>query len=740
MRVKKIVVSFIFFLFFVCKGVSSYASHIYGGELLYKYLSGNSYILTLTLYGDCSSAVSGTLPGATPLVYVYNSNSLVTSVSLPITLNGLEVSPVCPGMINNTTCHGGTLPGVKKFVYSDTVDITGISANWRFIFSGNLGPSGGSAGRSQNITNAGVSTMQIEATLNNLGGNNSSPEYSTIPTPFYCMDVDQQYNQGAIDANGDSLVFSLVPAVNGGNTSSPLTSDNVAYNYPYSGTEPLATDTGQFSFSALNGQLTFTPSQVQNALVVCQVAEYKNGVLVGTSQREMTFIVSSDCEGTPPSLKVVNVTGGAITGKNIINICIGTPSVSFGISVSNPDKDTTYITARNVPESAILFINGNGTPKPSVNFSWPKTDTMKPGAYTFFLDVKNDHCPISNRQTIAYTINVTPYPTISAAIISPTNCIHKAEVKYNLALGYIPRIVTVKDGLGFSLTYKDTTGVIIDSLPVGNYTIVASSSPLCTVTDHLSVVDGGKLPKLPVTEVYCQRDSTAPFQIPVQGAFSVLTWYDVNENVLPGAPTPSTSVAGTFKWLVSEHYKVCTSDIVSVQAIVNPLPVPQILTNPKTICLGDTLLLVASGGIKYIWTPVDRVLMTVDSIPFTRMTIPGQFTVKAINEFGCMDSTSITYRKIESCCLFSYPSAFTPNDDGKNDGFRVLTPGNMFNYKLAVYNRWGQMVFLSYDPGKYWDGKQYGEPCEMGTYYYFFKGTCLTGAIEEHQGDVTLIR
>jgi gliding motility-associated-like protein len=739
MCLNKVFVWFAFFLSTFCFSIKSYATHIFGGELLYRYVSGNSYILTLTLYGDCSAAAASALPGATPKIYIYRDNVQVDAINLSLSDGDVEVSPVCPGMLDKTTCHpGGTLPGVKKFVYSDTVDLPSTSANWRFIFSGNLGVSG-NAGRSQNITNAGTSTMQIEAALNNLTSFNSSPEYSTIPTPFYCLLDDQQYNQGAIDPDGDSLVYSLVPATNG-NVNNPSFSGAVSYNSPYTGEEPLATDTGKFVFSVINGQLTFTPNSVQNALVVCQVSEYRGGVLVGTSQREMTFIVAADCEGTPPSLKVVNVTGGAITGKNVINICVGTPSVSFGISVSNPDKDTTYLTSRNVPESAILSIVKNNTPNPTIYFSWANTDTVRPGAYTFFIDVKNNHCPISNRQTIAYTINVTPYPTVSSKIVSPTFCVQKALVQHNLALGYIPRIVTVSNGADINYTYKDTTGIVVDSLPVGSYTIIASCSPLCTVTDRLVVVDSGVLPLSPVIETYCQRDMETPLKIPVQSSASVLTWYDTNGNVLPGAPTPSTSVPGTYKWLVSEHYKVCTSDRVSAEAIIYPLPIPKILTNPLTVCFGDTLLLEASGGVRYIWTPEDRVLMTADSTPYTRMTTPGKFTVKAITDHGCIDSTSVTFSKVGSCCIFSYPSAFTPNNDGRNDGFRVLTPGNLYNYKLAVYNRWGQLVFLSYVPDKYWDGQQYGEPCEPGTYYYFFEATCLTGMVEKHQGDVTLIR
>jgi len=742
MRVKQAIVSLLFFLFFLGKGYKSSATHIFGGDLLYKHLSDNSYVVTLTLYGDCSGASFPSLPTSVPEIFVYGNGTYVETLRLTLQSPGVEVSPVCPGMINNTTCASpaGTLPGVKRFIFVDTVELT-PAANWRLVFAGGFG-TGGGAGRSQNITNIanpGSSLMQIEATLNNLSGPNSSPRYTSIPTPFYCMDIDQQYNQGAIDDNGDSLAFALVDAVNGV-ASNPLLSSPSAYNSPYSGAQPLATGSGDFTFSGINGQLTFKANVSQNALVVCQVSEYRGGVLVGTSQREMTFIVAPDCEGIPPTLKLVNVTGGSITGKNIVNICVGTPSVTFGISVANPDKDATYINARNLPPGAVVSVVGNSSPTPAVYFSWAGTDTLKPGVYTFFLDVENNHCPISNRQTIAYTINVTPYPTVAVSPLSPTRCVHQAYMEYDMALGYIPRTITIKSGTNTIITYKDTTGVIRDSLPVGNYTIIASCSPLCAVSANFNISDSGSLPLNPVTVTYCQRDPERAVQVPVQSTASIVTWYDLANDVIQGPPVPSTAKPAVFEWYVREQYKVCVSDKELVKAIINPLPVPQILTNPTTICYGDTLYLEASGGVKYTWTPADRVDTTADGKPFTRLITPGLFTVKVENEFGCVDSTSITYRRIEPCCIFYYPTAFTPNNDGNNDRFRVGTPGNMMGYKLAVYNRWGQLVYLTFDPKASWDGTQQEVPCPVGTYYYFFEGMCLTGTIEKHKGDLTLIR
>ena len=49
------------------------------------------------------------------------------------------------------------------------------------------------------------------------------------------------------------------------------------------------------------------------------------------------------------------------------------------------------------------------------------------------------------------------------------------------------------------------------------------------------------------------------------------------------------------------------------------------------------------------------------------------------------------------------PEAFSPNNDGTNDTF--YAKGLFWDeFELAVYNRWGEVVFSSSDKSKSWDG------------------------------------
>lgn len=153
-------------VFAILCNVQVFATHIFGGELLYTNISGNTYKITLTLYGDCASSVFSGLYTSSPQINIYDGSSLVQTVSLVFDTNsGNEVSPVCAAELKNTSCNGGTLPGVKQFFYTDTITLPHTSANWDFVFTGSLGPSA-NAGRSSNITNInnpGASLMYLFA-------------------------------------------------------------------------------------------------------------------------------------------------------------------------------------------------------------------------------------------------------------------------------------------------------------------------------------------------------------------------------------------------------------------------------------------------------------------------------------------------------------------------------------------------------------------------------------------------
>jgi gliding motility-associated-like protein len=86
------------------------------------------------------------------------------------------------------------------------------------------------------------------------------------------------------------------------------------------------------------------------------------------------------------------------------------------------------------------------------------------------------------------------------------------------------------------------------------------------------------------------------------------------------------------------------------------------------------------------------------------------------------------------------PNAFTPNQDGLNDVFRPVMAGIAKLDFFRVFNRWGELVFATSEPGKGWDGTFRGGKQDTGTFVYVIEGVDYTGKVILRKGTVTLLR
>ena len=475
--IKLLIFSLLFFF-----SNSTFASHIVGLDLSYSWVSGNTYKITLVAYGDCGSAALtdafSSLPSASPAICIFDGNTQVTTIALAIQppTAGVEITPVCPADINNTQCTNTafSIPGIKKFVYSANYTVPHTSAVWRFMFFGYMG--GGmvaGAGRAAAITNIVSGTVsELVDTLNNTVGHNSNPLLTVVPTPFFCLNNTDNYNPGAVDADGDSLAFFLVPgkgAAGASGTSSCVSSGSVTYISPFTATNPLAATS--LSFDQHTGQISFFPNALQRALVVYNIREYRGGVVVGTSQREMTFLVLT-CTNTAPSGGLVDASSGTIVDSTHFSVCSNTGPYNINIypTSSNPVNNIT-VTYSGLPSGAAFTVTGNGTPSPHCVFSWT-TAGVAPGNYTFFVTYTDNNCPLAGTQTLAYTITVLPSPGVTYTLLSAATCIRNATFSVHPSGAGAPFTVLISQGPGDTVqTFNSVFSSFNDSLPSGSYTI-----------------------------------------------------------------------------------------------------------------------------------------------------------------------------------------------------------------------------------------------------------------------------
>jgi gliding motility-associated-like protein len=141
------------------------------------------------------------------------------------------------------------------------------------------------------------------------------------------------------------------------------------------------------------------------------------------------------------------------------------------------------------------------------------------------------------------------------------------------------------------------------------------------------------------------------------------------------------------------------------------------------LCRGDTLQLHPGLYNAYLWE--DGSTKNYYTVNKT-----GMYTVKLTDACG-IETKKISVK--EKICHINFPNAFTPNNDGNNDKFKVLTDYLFDSYQLVIYNRWGQIVFETNDPAKGWDGYFKGnlQPSSSSYVYYCrFKREGLTSVLK----------
>jgi gliding motility-associated-like protein len=161
--------------------------------------------------------------------------------------------------------------------------------------------------------------------------------------------------------------------------------------------------------------------------------------------------------------------------------------------------------------------------------------------------------------------------------------------------------------------------------------------------------------------------------------------------------------------------------------------------NDTVFAIGQPVQLHGRGGDIYKWTPSSG--LSADNIPDPVVTLDhdAEFVLTASTVIGCATSDTVRFKVYKGPELY-VPSAFSPNNDGKNDQFKFIAVGMKSVDLFQVYNRYGQIIYSSTEIMKGWDGKVNGFNQPAGTYVWMIKGTDLAGALHLKKGTVTLVR
>jgi gliding motility-associated-like protein len=167
------------------------------------------------------------------------------------------------------------------------------------------------------------------------------------------------------------------------------------------------------------------------------------------------------------------------------------------------------------------------------------------------------------------------------------------------------------------------------------------------------------------------------------------------------------------------------------------------VTADTSIIIGQPLQMSASEGYSYHWSPANYLSGKDISNPIATITEPFdnfRYKIKIANEAGCADSAFMNIKVFATRPSVFVPTAFTPNNDGRNDVLRPIAAGMQRIEHFNIYNRWGQLIFSTRQNGHGWDGNINGQPQATNTYIWMVKAIDYTGSSYFQKGTVTLIR
>ncbi|MGE5519089.1 MAG: gliding motility-associated C-terminal domain-containing protein, partial [Candidatus Dadabacteria bacterium] len=174
---------------------------------------------------------------------------------------------------------------------------------------------------------------------------------------------------------------------------------------------------------------------------------------------------------------------------------------------------------------------------------------------------------------------------------------------------------------------------------------------------------------------------------------------------------------------------------------VKPLPSLSISKSNDLNCMYSSSTLHASGGSNYSWSPANSLSSSTGNDPVATPAVSTEYFVTTTSADGCSATESIKVEVFPSDPDKAYyvASAFTPNNDGRNDRFGVPSWRGVSDFRMSIFNRWGQKIFETTDVSATWGGDMRGKQQHTAVYIYLITANTPCGSITR-KGTITVIR
>ena len=705
--------------------------------------------------GGQSSAVMANVGANTYTCDVKDANNCITSQV--VTISQPQALIMAASSFSNISCFGGSNGQISTTVQGGT---PGYVYNWSPAQT-NSGVLGGLSSGPYSFTVTDTKNCTINANFTILEPSALTSAYTA--TPAKC---------GLLNGTATMTVGGGTPSYTLNWNTSPLQQGTTATGMgPGTNWNCVITDSkGCTKTQAVT--ILDAPSPVITSITTTSPTCFggQNGSIVVNYNLGTPGYTVAWSNPIAPATQVTSSLTQTATGVGAGNYSV-TITDSYGCSVGGfANVPAPYILLLNVSpvqticygQSAQIFATGSGGTFP-YTYTW--TPTAFPGAGPHTVNpttttLYNVNMTDANGCTTSpkvITVNVTPQLLITAA--SYTACVGDQK-------DLTPSITSPGRGAPYDFTWSN--GVV--NTTVGGSTITVTANTITNPNTYTVMASDG-----------CSPAATAIFTIVVNPLPTVSFTANPTEGCAPLAVTLSGTSDGpnnTFLWSDALHgtgnptnvtlkdsgkYSVtvlvtnpatgCKNQLTKTDYItVYPKPKASFIANPQTTSILDPLINFTNtsiGGSSYLWDFGDPAATngTNNATTFNAShsySFVGPYNVNLVvtSNHGCV---SVALQEVEITPDFALyiPNTFTPDGNNVNDFFQPMGVGiNEDNYRMDIFDRWGEIIYTSNNFRKGWDGsvKGSGKIAEQGVYTYKLMVFDTQGNKHPFVGHVTVLR
>lgn len=393
-------------------------------------------------------------------------------------------------------------------------------------------------------------------------------------------------------------------------------------------------------------------------------------------------------------------------------------------------------------DGAIEIVINNGLPPYTYNFNQGggfdniNTLTNIP-AGTYIVDVLD-----ANLCTGFFELIVNDHPPLTLDLETQhVSCFGESDASINTIVG---------GGFGdYSYNWNNSaTAPLNDQLVAGDYSVTVLDENGCEIIGMTTVTQPAflDLELIEIIDNICFGESNGSITVAGIGGTPPFE-YSTDGFNFQTDPTLTGLPAGDYEVTVLDALG-CTATLMAT--VLEPIELIVDAGADRLIELGfDTIVNAISNynSVSYEWSPIDSLhCINPDcSRILVNPTSTTTYQVLVTNENGCTAVDDVTIFLIKNRPYY-VPNVFSPNYDGRNDGFTVFGgPGLEEIEKLQIFSRWGSLVYetsniLPNDPKLGWDGHFLDQPVNPGVFVYVAQLRFVDQEVIQAEGDVTVLR